>query len=275
MLDLHLLDITRIHCGVRLDVITLFPELVAVPMGTSIMRRAQEKQAIQLGVHDLRQFGLGKHRQVDDTPCGGGQGMLLRPEPLFAALESVATEASRVILTSPAGRRFDQATAHRLSSEEHLIFISGHYEGVDQRVIDHWVDEELSLGDYVLTNGAVAAVVMMDAIVRLLPGVLGDEMSAVEESFGPTGLLEAPHYTKPAEFQGMAVPAVLLGGNHAMISKWRVIQSLERTRRMRPDLLQIGKSGSHQESSDTGSAVAGEQTADHRLETKASEVSTS
>jgi tRNA (guanine37-N1)-methyltransferase len=222
---------------VRLDVITLFPELVTVPMGTSIMRRAQEKGAIEMGVHDLRQFGLGKHRQVDDTPCGGGPGMVLRPEPLFAALEQVHTQESRVILTSPAGRRFDQATAQRLSQEKHLIFISGHYEGVDQRVIDHWVDEEISLGDYVLTNGAIAAVVMMDAIVRLLPGVLGDELSAVEESFGPTGLLEAPQYTKPAEFQGMAVPEILLGGNHARIAEWRAHQSLERTRRMRPDLL--------------------------------------
>ncbi len=221
----------------RLDVITLFPELVTVPMGTSIMRRAQEKGAIEMGVHDLRQFGLGKHRQVDDTPCGGGPGMVLRPEPLFAALEQVHTQESRVILTSPAGRRFDQATAQRLSQEKHLIFISGHYEGVDQRVIDHWVDEEISLGDYVLTNGAIAAVVMMDAIVRLLPGVLGDELSAVEESFGPTGLLEAPQYTKPAEFQGMAVPEILLGGNHARIAEWRAHQSLERTRRMRPDLL--------------------------------------
>ncbi len=221
----------------RLDVITLFPELVTVPMGTSIMRRAQEKGAIEMGVHDLRQFGLGKHRQVDDTPCGGGPGMVLRPEPLFAALEQVHTQESRVILTSPAGRRFDQATAQRLSEEKHLIFISGHYEGVDQRVIDHWVDEEISLGDYVLTNGAIAAVVMMDAIVRLLPGVLGDELSAVEESFGPTGLLEAPQYTKPAEFQGMAVPEILLGGNHARIAEWRAHQSLERTRRMRPDLL--------------------------------------
>ena len=230
--------IPRIHCAVRLDVITLFPELVSVPMGTSIMRRAQEKKAIQLGVHDLREHGLGKHRQVDDTPCGGGPGMVLRPEPLFAALEQVSTENSRIILTSPAGKRFDQSTAERLSREEHLIFISGHYEGVDQRVIDHWVDEEISLGDYVLTNGAIAAVVMMDAIVRLLPGVLGDEMSAVEESFGPTGLLEAPHYTKPAEFQGMPVPEVLLGGNHGKIAEWRAQQSLERTRRMRPDLLE-------------------------------------
>ena len=221
----------------RLDVITLFPELVTVPMGTSIMGRAQDKGAITLGVHDLREFGLGKHRQVDDTPYGGGQGMLLRPEPLFAALEKVHTPNSRVILLSPAGRRFDQATARRLAQEEHLIFLSGHYEGMDQRVVDHWVDEELSLGDYVLTNGAIAAVVVMDAIVRLLPGVLGDDLSAVEESFGAEGLLEAPRSTQPAEFQGLKVPDILLSGNHAKIAEWRAQQALERTRRQRPDLL--------------------------------------
>lgn len=221
----------------RLDVITLFPELVSVPMGTSIMGRAWERGIITLGVHDLRQHGLGRHRQVDDTPCGGGPGMVLRPEPLFAALESVHTEQSRVILMTPGGRRFDQAAARRLSAEQHLIFISGHYEGVDERVVERWVDEELSIGDFVLTNGSIAAVVVMDAIVRLLPGALGDEMSAVEESFGASGLLEAPHYTKPAEFLGMRVPEVLLGGNHAKIAEWRAAQALERTRRNRPDLL--------------------------------------
>ncbi len=220
-----------------IDVITLFPELVTVPMGTSIMRRAQEKGAFQLRVTDLREFGIGKHKQVDDTPCGGGQGMLLRPEPLFEALDKIHTPSSRVILMSPAGRRFDQAAAQRLSRESHLIFISGHYEGVDQRVIDHWVDEELSLGDYVLTNGSIAAVVVMDSLIRLLPGVLGDDLSAVDESFGPSGLLEAPQYTKPAEFRGLMVPEVLMSGNHAKIAQWRSQQALDRTRRVRPDLL--------------------------------------
>ena len=223
--------------GVRLDVITLFPELVTVPMSTSIMGRAREKGAITVGVHDLREHGLGKHKQVDDTPYGGGQGMLLRPEPLFEALDRLHTERSRVILMSPAGACFDQAAAHRLSVEEHLIFISGHYEGVDQRVVDHWVDEELSIGDYVLTNGAIAAVIVMDAIARLLPGVLGDDMSAVEESFGQSGLLEAPHYTKPSEYRGLKVPEILLSGNHGKIAEWREQQALERTRRVRPDLL--------------------------------------
>jgi len=221
----------------RVDVITLFPELVAVPMATSIMGRACRQGLVEFGVHDLREYGLGRHRQVDDTPCGGGPGMLLRPEPLFAALEAVDRPEAKVILTSPAGRRFDQATAARLAAEPHLIFISGHYEGVDQRVVDHWVDEELSLGDFVLTNGAIAAAVMMDAIVRLLPGALGDAQSSQLESFGASGLLEAPQYTKPAEFMGMAVPEVLLGGNRAAIEKWRQQQALERTRRMRPDLL--------------------------------------
>jgi tRNA (guanine37-N1)-methyltransferase len=163
--------------------------------------------------------------------------MVLRPEPLFAALRTVHTPQSRVILMTPAGRRFDQATARRLAGEEHLIFISGHYEGVDERVTERWVDEELSIGDYVLTNGTLAAAVVMDALVRLLPGALGDDQSSVEESFGASGLLEAPQYTKPAEFEGLAVPEVLLGGNHAKIAQWRAEQALARTRRNRPDLL--------------------------------------
>jgi len=156
---------------------------------------------------------------------------------LFAALEAVHMEASRVILMSPAGRPFDQAAARRLSAEGHLIFISGHYEGLDQRVVDHWVDEEISLGDYVLTNGAIAAVIVMDAIVRLLPGVLGDELSAVEESFGVSGLLEGPQFTKPAEFRGLKVPDILLSGNHAKIAEWRAQQALEKTRSVRPDMV--------------------------------------
>ncbi|MBE7497632.1 MAG: tRNA (guanosine(37)-N1)-methyltransferase TrmD [Verrucomicrobiaceae bacterium] len=221
----------------RVDVVTLFPEIVTVPMGASIMGRAQEKGALELHVHDLREHGMGKHRHVDDTPYGGGQGMVIRPEPLWAALQAVDRPQARVILMSPAGKPFRQADARRLAAEEHLIFISGHYEGIDQRAIDQWVDEELSIGDYVLTNGAIAAVVVIDAVVRLLPGVLGDEMSAVDESFGENGLLEAPQYTKPAEFAGLAVPEVLLSGNHAKIAEWRAAQALDRTRRVRPDLL--------------------------------------
>ncbi|HRH98891.1 MAG TPA: tRNA (guanosine(37)-N1)-methyltransferase TrmD [Prosthecobacter sp.] len=222
----------------RIDVVTLFPELVSVPMGLSMMGRAQEKGILDLRVHDLREQGLGKHRHVDDTPYGGGQGMVIRPEPVFETLDRLDTPEARIIYLSPAGRRFDQATARRLSAEPHLIFLSGHYEGIDHRIIEHWVDEEVSLGDYVLTNGAIAAVVVMDAIVRLLPGVLGDEMSAVEESFGKSGLLEAPQYTKPAEYRDMKVPEMLLSGNHAKIAEWRAQQALERTRMNRPDLLQ-------------------------------------
>lgn len=221
----------------QIDVVTLFPELVSVPMGLSMMGRAQEKGILDLRVHDLREQGLGKHRHVDDTPYGGGQGMVIRPEPVFETLDRLDTPVARIIYLSPAGKRFDQATARRLSAESHLIFLSGHYEGIDHRIIEHWVDEEISLGDYVLTNGAIAAVVVMDAIVRLLPGVLGDEMSAVEESFGTSGLLEAPQYTKPAEYRGLKVPDMLLSGNHAKIAAWREQQALERTRTNRPDLL--------------------------------------
>jgi tRNA (guanine37-N1)-methyltransferase len=220
----------------RIDVITLFPDLVRVPMGLSIMGRACAQGLVDLSVHDLREFGLGRHRQVDDTPAGGGPGMVLRPEPLFAAIESLPA-GGRVIVTSPAGRRFDQAAARSLAAEPHLVFVSGHYEGIDQRVVEHFGAEEFSIGDYVLTNGAIAAVVMMDAIVRLLPGALGDELSAVEESFSE-GLLEAPQYTKPAEFRAMRVPEVLLSGHHGRVAEWRREQGLERTRRNRPDLLE-------------------------------------
>ena len=220
-----------------LEVITLFPDLILVPMRTSMMGRAQDKHLAEVRVHDLREKGLGKHRQVDDTPYGGGQGMLIRPEPLFEMLDEIDRPAARIIYLTPGGKRFDQATAQRLAKEEHLILISGHYEGIDHRVVEHWVDEEISIGDYVLTNGAIAAVVVMDAIVRLIPGVLGDDLSAVEESFGTSGLLEAPHYTKPAEYRGMKVPDMLLSGHHGKIAEWRAEQALERTRANRPDLL--------------------------------------
>jgi tRNA (guanine37-N1)-methyltransferase len=224
----------------RVDVITLFPQVVTVPLGASIVGRAQERGALTLGVHDLRTQGIGKYRQVDDEPYGGGPGMVLRPEPIAALLEPLRQEGSRVILMTPQGKRFEQADAVRLSKESHLIFLCGHYEGVDQRIVDMCVDEELSIGDYVLTNGAIAAVVVIDAIARLLPGVLGDEESTVQESFGATGLLDHPHYTRPAEWRGLMVPDILLSGDHAKIAKWRAEQALERTRRNRPDLLNSG-----------------------------------
>jgi len=221
----------------QIDVITLFPEVVTVPLNASIMGRAQEKGALELRVHDLREHGRGKYRQVDDLPYGGGPGMVMRPEPIFAQIEAIKTPQSRVIFMSPQGQRFDQRAAQRLSAEPHLIFLCGHYEGVDQRVVEALVDEELSIGDYVLTNGAIAAAVVVDAIVRLLPGVLGDEQSAVQESFGESGLLDHPHYTRPAEFRGMKVPDILLSGDHAKVAKWRKEQALDRTRANRPDML--------------------------------------
>ena len=221
----------------KIDVITLFPELISVPMSTSIMGRAVEKGLLDLTAYDLRAHGIGKHHHVDDTPCGGGQGMVLKPEPLFAALEAVDTPQSRIILMTPQGRRFDQRLAEELAKESHLIFVCGHYEGVDHRVTEHWVDDEISIGDYVLTNGSIAAVVVIDAITRLIPGVLGDDMSAVDESFGPSGILEAPQYTKPADFRGLKVPEILLGGNHAKIIEWRKARAIERTQQNRPDLL--------------------------------------
>ena len=221
----------------RIDVITLFPELITTPLGTSIMGRAQEKQLVDLHVHNLRERGLGRHKQVDDTPYGGGQGMVLRPEPIFETLDTIDRSQARTILMTPQGKRFSQANARRLSEEKHLVFLCGHYEGVDHRVVEHAVDEELSIGDYVLTNGAIAAVVVIDAIVRLLPGALGDEQSAVEESFSDPNLLEGPQYTKPAEYRGYQVPEILLSGHHGKIAEWRKEQALARTKTNRPDLL--------------------------------------
>ena len=203
------------------------------------MKRAQENKIVDLRIHNLRDWTKDKHRIVDDAPFGGGQGMVMKPEPIFAAVEELkgqVDEKSKIILMSPAGRRFDQPMAERFSREPHLIVICGHYEGVDHRVIEHLVDLEISIGDYVLTNGAIAAVVLVDAIVRLLPGALGHEQSAADDSFSG-GLLEAPQYTRPAEFRDWKVPDVLVSGNHAEIAAWRKKEALRRTRENRPDLL--------------------------------------
>jgi tRNA (guanine37-N1)-methyltransferase len=227
-----------LHLGrVRLDVITLFPELITTPLGISILGRALEKQLVELHVHQLRDQGLGRHKQVDDTPYGGGQGMVLRPEPVFETLDKIDRSQARTLLMTPQGKPFTQATARRLSELPHLVFLCGHYEGLDHRVVEHAVDEEISIGDYVLTNGAIAAVVVMDAIIRLLPGALGDDQSALEESFSDPTLLEAPHYTKPAEYRGHKVPEVLLSGHHGKVAAWRKEQALLRTHQNRPDLL--------------------------------------
>ena len=220
----------------RIDILTLFPEICRAPLGESMMKRAQESGALELHIHNLRDWATDKHRMVDDAPFGGGQGMVMKPEPIFAATESLRKENSFVVLMSPQGRRFTQAVATEFSARPHLIIVCGHYEGVDHRVIERLIDAEISLGDYVLTNGAIAAVVFVDAIVRLLPGVLGHDQSAADDSFSG-GLLEGPQYTRPAEFRGWKVPEVLLSGNHAAIAAWRKEQARERTKANRPDLL--------------------------------------
>ena len=207
------------------------------------MKRAQENEIVDLRIHNLRDWTTDKHHVVDDAPFGGGQGMVMKPEPIFAGVEGLKQETSNaeiqkptVILMSPAGRRLDQKMVSELSKESHLIIICGHYEGVDHRVIEHLVDLEVSIGDYVLTSGAIAAVVLVDAVVRLLPGALGHEHSALDDSFSAE-LLEGPQYTRPADFRGWKVPEVLLSGNHAEIAKWRKEQALNRTKENRPDLL--------------------------------------
>ena len=220
----------------KIDILTLFPEICRVPLSESMMKRAQANKIVGLRIHNLRDWTTDKHHIVDDAPFGGGQGMVMKPEPIFAAVEELRSQKSKTILMSPAGRRFDQTMATDLSRESHLIVICGHYEGVDQRVIEHLVDLEVSIGDYVLTNGAIAAVVLVDAVVRLLSGVLGHEHSAIDDSFA-TGILEGPQYTRPAEFRGWTVPEVLLSGNHAEIAKWRKEEARERTKQNRPDLL--------------------------------------
>ena len=227
----------------RIDIVTLFPEICRGPLSESIMKRAQENRIVELHIHNLRDWTTDKHHVVDDAPFGGGQGMVMKPEPIYAAVEDlksqIANRKPQILLMSPAGRRLDQQMAQQLSQESHLIIISGHYEGVDHRVIEHLIDLEISIGDYVLTNGGIAAVVLVDSIVRLLPGTLGHEQSAADDSFS-NGLLEAPQYTRPADFGGWKVPEVLLSGNHAEIAKWRKEQAIKRTRENRPDLLGRG-----------------------------------
>ncbi|MEM9016297.1 MAG: tRNA (guanosine(37)-N1)-methyltransferase TrmD, partial [Verrucomicrobiota bacterium] len=206
----------------KIDIITIFPEIAEGPLGASMMGRAVEAGKVEFGFHQLRDFATDKHRQVDDIPYGGGPGMVMKPEPFFAAVESLRTEQTRVLLMTPQGCPFRQSAARELSEETHLIILCGHYEGVDHRVVEALVDDEISIGDYVLTNGTIAAVVVADAIVRLIPGVLGDERSPEEESFSGEGnRLEAPHYTRPAEFEGSEVPPVLLSGHHGEIADWR------------------------------------------------------
>jgi tRNA (guanine37-N1)-methyltransferase len=222
--------------GMKIDVLTLFPAMFAGPLDESIIQRARTNGVLDLKVTNLRDYTHDRHKTVDDRPFGGGPGMLLKPEPVFEAVESLAQEKTRVILLSPSGRKFSQAVARELSREEHLLLVCGSYEGFDERIREALADDELSIGDYVLTNGALPAMVIIDAVIRLLPGVLGDDQSSQDESFSHE-LLEYPHYTRPAEFRGMKVPGVLVGGNHAEIARWRQEQARLRTRRQRPDLL--------------------------------------
>jgi len=220
---------------VKIDVLTPFPEMFSA-LDVSIMKRAQKNGLLNLRVVNLRDYTHDNYKTVDDRPFGGGPGMVLKPEPIFEGVEALRGENTRVIEMTPVGQKFDQAVARRLAQEQHLLFICGAYEGTDERVREALVDEELSIGDYVLTNGSLSAMVVIDAVTRLLPGALGDDQSSHDESFS-AGQLEYPHYTRPAEFRGMKVPEVLLSGHHAEIEKWRREQSLQRTKERRPDLL--------------------------------------
>jgi len=221
---------------VKIDVLTLFPAMFAGPLDESIIMRARKAGLLDLKIHQLRDWTHDRHKTVDDRPFGGGPGMLMKPEPLFEAVESLRRETTRVVLLSPSGRKFNQAIARELAEQKDLLLVTGHYEGFDERVRETLAHDELSIGDYVLTNGALPAMVVIDAVTRLLPGVLGDDDSSRDESFSH-GLLEYPQYTRPAEFRGLKVPEVLMSGNHAEIEKWRREQARQRTQKQRPDLL--------------------------------------
>ena len=222
----------------RIDIITAVPELLSGPLNHSIPKRAQEKGLLELHIHNLHEYGIGKYRQIDDYPFGGGAGMVLKPEPLATAIEKLTQERKyqQIIYTTPDGESFKQPRANQLSLLENIIIICGHYKGIDQRIRDQFVTLELSLGDFVLSGGEIAACAITDAVVRLLPGVIGNEESALSDSF-QDNLLAPPLYTRPENFNGSSVPDVLLSGNHAKIETWRLEQSIERTQRLRPDLL--------------------------------------
>ena len=218
------------------DILTLFPRIFEGPLDESILKRAREAGLVQIRVHNLRDFTHDKHRVVDDKPYGGGPGMLMKPEPIFEAVEKLQRADSYVVLMTPQGAPFTQSRAKEFAGKPHLIIICGHYEGVDERVREALVDEEVSIGDYVLTNGALAAAVVVDAVTRLLPGAIGHENGAADDSFA-TGMLEGPQYTRPAEFRGMKVPDVLQSGHHGEVAKWREEQAKQRTKQRRPDML--------------------------------------
>jgi tRNA (guanine37-N1)-methyltransferase len=225
----------------QFDLLTIFPEFFAGPFQHGVVARAAEAGVLSIRLHDLRNWTSDRHKTVDDRPFGGGEGMLLKPQPVFEAVEAIWPERTlqdRVVLLSAQGKRFSQADARRFSSYERILLICGRYEGVDERVAEHLIDEELSIGDFVLSGGELAAAIVVDCVARLIPGVLGNQDSTVHESFSEPGLLDCPQYTRPAEFRGWKVPDVLLGGNHEAIRKWRRQAALEKTAKNRPDLLQ-------------------------------------
>jgi tRNA (guanine37-N1)-methyltransferase len=222
---------------VRIDVLTIFPGMFESPLSESLLGRAIERGLIDVRLHDIRDATTDKHRQVDDESYGGGPGMVMKPEPIFAAVEALGEGPKRVMLLSPAGRRLDQALVRALADEPRLVLVCGRYEGVDERVAQGLPAEEVSIGDYVLSGGEVPALVLIEAVTRLVPGVIGKDESHEHDSF-EDGILDHPHYTRPPEFRGLAVPEVLLSGNHAEIERWRREAALEKTRRVRPDLLE-------------------------------------
>ena len=221
----------------QIDILSLFPEYFQGPFDVSILKKAQEKNLIKINHVDLRKFGLGKHHKVDDRPYGGGPGMVLRPEPLAEAIRSVLTEDSYVILMSPQGKVLNSQKSQDLAKKSHLIIICGHYEGVDERIIQSFVDEEVSIGDFILTNGGPAAIVLVEAVSRFVPLVLGHEEAAYQDSFS-NGIFDAPHYTRPYDFEGMKVPDVLVNGHHSLIQQWREKKAYEKTKLVRPDIIE-------------------------------------
>jgi tRNA (guanine37-N1)-methyltransferase len=225
---------------VRVDIFTIFPGIFESPLRESLLGRAIEARLLDIRVHDIRLFAEDSHKQVDDQSFGGGPGMVMKPEPLFAAVESLGPDRGRTIVLSPTGRRFDQALARELSAEVSIVLICGRYEGIDERVVQALPAEELSIGDYVLSGGEVPALVVLEAVSRLVPGVMGKEESHEKDSFGLDGLLDHPHYTRPRVFRELEVPPVLLSGNHAAIAQWRRDAAVEKTRKNRPDLLENG-----------------------------------
>lgn len=226
----------------RIDILTLFPDMFRGAFDESIVKRAREKGAVEILLHNIRDYTHDRHRKADDRPFGGGPGMVLKPEPVFECIESIGAPPGSLIYLTPQGDRFSQSKANELAQRERLVLLCGHYEEIDERIRTALVAEEISIGDYVLSNGEMPAMVVVDCVVRLIPGVLGDDESAQAESF-TSGILDYPQYTRPAEFRGMKVPEILLSGNHQEIQKWRERKALERTENVRPDLLQGDKDG--------------------------------